>query len=67
MISATRRWLQRNRTGVAIGVGVIGVGYVAGQYVLSKITEARERMAGNRIAKEKYKSFALSPKPALTE
>lgn len=52
MISATRRWLQRNRTGVAIGVGVIGVGYVAGQYVLSKITEARERMAGNRIAKE---------------
>lgn len=67
MISATRRWLRRNRTGFAIGCGVAGVGYVAGQYVLSKITEARERMAGDRIAKEKYICFALSPKRALTE
>ncbi len=54
MISATRRWLRRNRTSFAIGVGVLGVGYVAGQYVLSKITEARERMTSDRIAKEKY-------------
>ena len=60
MISATRRWLRRNRTGFAVGFGVIGVGYVAGQYLLSKITEARERMAGDRIAKEKYKFAALS-------
>lgn len=30
------------------------MGYIAGQYVLSKITEAKERMAGDRIAKEKY-------------
>ncbi|CAD6590575.1 MAG: peroxin [Alectoria sarmentosa] len=51
-MSATRRWLRRNRTGFAIGFGLIGVGYVAGQYVLSKITEARERLAGDRIAKE---------------
>lgn len=56
MINATRRWLRRNRTGFAIGFGVIGIGYIAGQYVLSKITEARERMAGDRIAKEKYVS-----------
>ena len=54
MISATRRWLRRNQTSFAIGFGVLGVGYVAGQYVLSKIVEARERMAGDRIAKEKY-------------
>lgn len=54
MIGATRRWLRRNRKGLAIGAGVIGIGYVAGQYVLSKISEARERMNSDRIAKEKY-------------
>ena len=61
MISATRRWLRRNRTNFVIGFGVVGVGYVAGQYVLSKITEVRERMASDRIAKEKYNPFALGP------
>lgn len=66
-MSATRRWLRRNRTGFAVGFGLIGVGYVAGQYVLSKITEARERLAGDRIAKEKYRFVAFSPKLALTE
>ena len=55
MITATRRWLRQNRAAFAAGFGVIGVGYFAGQYVLSKITEARERIAGDRIAKEKYK------------
>ena len=63
MISATRTWLRRNRTNFAIGCGLVGVGYVAGQYVLSKITEARERMAGDRIAKERSKFGFLSPKP----
>ncbi|EEH36161.1 peroxin 3 [Paracoccidioides lutzii Pb01] len=52
MISATRRWFRRHRNGLAIGVGVIGVGYLAGQFVLSKITEARERMSSERIARE---------------
>ena len=33
---------------------MIGVGYIAGQYVLSKISEARERSANDRVAKEKY-------------
>ena len=37
---------------------MVGVGYLAGQYVVSKITEARDRMADDRIAKEK---FALEP------
>ena len=53
MISTTRRWLRRHRTKFAIGIGVIGVGYVAGQYIVNKITEARERMTSDRIAKEK--------------
>jgi len=53
MIAATRRWFRRNRTSLAIGAGVIGVGYVAGQYVLGKISEARQRMSEDRIAKEK--------------
>ncbi|KAK5468026.1 peroxin [Exophiala xenobiotica] len=52
MISATRRWLRRNRNGIAIGAGVIGATYLAGQYVLGKIQEARERMQMDRIAKE---------------
>lgn len=54
MIAATRRWFRRNRTNIAIGAGVIGAGYVAGQYVLGKISEARQRMSEDRIAKEKY-------------
>ena len=56
MINATRKWLQRNRTNFAIGFGVLGIGYVAGQYVLSKIAEAGERMSSDRTAKEKYNS-----------
>ncbi|PLB33845.1 MFS transporter [Aspergillus candidus] len=52
MIGATRRWFRRNRKGLAIGAGVIGAGYLAGQYVLNKISEARERMSSDRIARE---------------
>jgi peroxin-3 len=53
MIAASRRWLRRHRTPIAIGVGVIGVGYVATQYVLGKISDARLRMSSDRIAREK--------------
>jgi len=53
MFGATRRWFRRNRTPVAISVGVVGAGYVVTQYVLSKINDARERMSSDRIAKEK--------------
>ncbi|CAK1366505.1 hypothetical protein CB0940_09124 [Cercospora beticola] len=52
MIAATRRWFRRNRTNLVVGVGVLGAGYLAGQYVLSKITEARQRMTEERVAKE---------------
>ncbi|KAL2013575.1 hypothetical protein VTN00DRAFT_1100 [Thermoascus crustaceus] len=52
MIGATRRWFQRNRKRLAIGFGVVGAGYLVGQYVLSKISDARERMSSERIARE---------------
>ncbi|KAI1344126.1 Peroxin-3 [Xylariaceae sp. FL0016] len=52
MLSATRQWFRRNRTPLAIGVGVVGAGYLATQYVLNKINDARERMSSDRIAKE---------------
>ena len=54
MISATRRWLRRNRNGLAIAAGAVGVTCLAGQYIVSKISEARERSNIDRIAKEKY-------------
>lgn len=54
MFAATRRWFRRNRTPLAIGVGVVGAGYMVTQYVLSRINDARERMSSDRIAKEKY-------------
>ncbi|KAF6830063.1 peroxin 3 [Colletotrichum plurivorum] len=52
MFEATRGWFRRNRTPLAIGVGVVGAGYVVTQYVLGKINDARERMSSDRIAKE---------------
>jgi peroxin-3 len=54
MIGATKRWLRRNQKGLAIGLGVVGAGYVVAQYVVSKVSEARERMNSDRIAREKY-------------
>jgi peroxin-3 len=53
MFTSARRWLRNNRTPIAVGVGVIGVGYVATQYVVGKLNDARERMSSDRIAKEK--------------
>ncbi|KAL2127708.1 hypothetical protein VTI74DRAFT_10289 [Chaetomium olivicolor] len=52
MLAATRRWFRRNRTPIAIGVGVVGAGYVVTSYVLGKLRDARERMSSDRIAKE---------------
>ncbi|KAF3035950.1 peroxin [Didymella heteroderae] len=52
MIQSTRNWLRRNRTNFAIGAGVLGTVYLAGQYALGKFSEARQRMSEERIAKE---------------
>lgn len=63
MFAATRRWFRRNRSPLAIGVGVVGAGYLATQYVLSRINDARERMSSDRIAKEKYVPSSHPPLP----
>lgn len=67
MIAATRKWLRRNRTPFAIGFGVLGVGYVATQYVMGKISDALQRMSSDRIAREKYKCLPSSTKQLLTQ
>lgn len=54
MLAGPRRWLRRNRNTLLVGAGVVGAGYLAGQYVLSKISEARQRMSEEKRAKEKY-------------
>ena len=54
MIAATRRWVRRYRTPVAIGIGVVGAGWLVTQYIVGKISDARERMSSDRIAREKY-------------
>ena len=66
MIQGTRRWLRRNRTNFAIGAGVLGAGYLAGQYVLGKLGEARQRMSDDRIAKEKCAPYPLINEHVLT-
>jgi len=53
MIEATRRWFRRNRTTLAIGAGAVGLAYLAGQYAWSKWLESRQRMAEERISREK--------------
>jgi len=63
MLASTRRWFRRNRTPLAIGVGVIGAGYVVTHYVLNKLNDARERMSSDRIAKEKCAPDTGSPRP----
>lgn len=54
MFSATRRWLRKNRTPIAIGAAVIGGTYLVGQYVVGKLNDARERSQLDKIAKDKY-------------
>jgi peroxin-3 len=56
MITSTREWFRRNRTRFAVGAGVLGAGYLATNFVLGKITETRQSMSDNRIAREKYVS-----------
>jgi peroxin-3 len=53
MIASTREWFRRNRTRFAIGAGILGAGYLATNLVLGKITETRQRLSDDRIAREK--------------
>jgi peroxin-3 len=66
MISTTRQWFRRNRTTFAVGGAVLGAGYLATQYVLGKLTETRQRMSDERIAKEKYVDRYHMHGPGLT-
>jgi peroxin-3 len=54
MITSARQWFRRNRTTFAVGASVVGAGYLAVQYVTGRITETRQRMSDDRIAREKY-------------
>lgn len=54
MFRATRNWLRRNRTPLAIGAGLVGTAYLAGTYVVNKINETRQHMTDERVAREKY-------------
>jgi len=62
MLEASRSWFRRNRTRFAVTFGVLGASYLVAQYVLGKISEARERMTSERIAKEKYDILQLCPR-----
>jgi peroxin-3 len=53
MIKSARDWFNRNRTTFAVGASLVGAGYVATQYVVGKLTETRQRMSDDRIAREK--------------
>jgi len=59
MLSATRKWLRRNRAGIAVGAAVVGGTYLVGQYVLNKLSESRERSQLDKIAKEKYGTSSI--------
>ena len=50
MLSSVKNFVKRNRTNIAIGVGLAGAAYV---YARSKFSEAKDRMSSDRIAKEK--------------
>ncbi|KAF3925651.1 hypothetical protein ABW21_db0208100 [Orbilia brochopaga] len=52
MLKQTRNFFRKNRTNLAIGAGVIGTIYLGANYVLGKLSEAKNRMASDRIAKE---------------
>lgn len=53
MLKATRNFIRRNRTNFAIGFGLVGVGYLATNYIISKFADARDRMSSDRRAREK--------------
>ncbi|KPI37774.1 Peroxisomal biogenesis factor 3 [Cyphellophora attinorum] len=55
MFAGAGRWLKRNRNRIAFGAAVVGGTYYVGQYVLNKITEARQRSQLDKIAKDNIK------------
>lgn len=58
VFDATRRFLRRNRTNIFVGAGIAATGYLAVNYITSKITDAKSRMQSERVAREKYVTLA---------
>jgi len=54
MLGVVNRWFRRNRTKITYGVGAVSAIYLAGQYAWGKWLEAQQRIAEERIAREKY-------------
>lgn len=52
MFESVKNFVRRNRTNIVIGVGIAGGAYL---YARSKVTEAKDRMSGDRRAKEYLK------------
>ncbi|KAF8472453.1 Peroxin-3 [Kalaharituber pfeilii] len=52
MFTSVKNFIKRNKTNIAIGVGLAGAAYVV---VRSKFSEAKDRMSSDRIAKENLK------------
>jgi peroxin-3 len=53
MFEGARNFFKRNRTNIVVGFGLASAGYFAVQYVGNKLSEARNRMMSERVAKEK--------------
>lgn len=67
MFASARRWLRTNRTPLAVAAGVVGAGYVAVQYCLARLNDARERMSSDRIARDKSVwPVGTPPRPCTT-
>jgi hypothetical protein len=51
MFEGTRKFLRRHRTNLVVGVGIVGAGYLVMQYIGNKLSEARNRMMNDRVAR----------------
>ena len=67
MLSASRRWLQRYRAPLAVGVGIVSATYVAAQYVVGRMEEARERLTSERLAKDKWARISRRKREILLQ
>lgn len=48
----SKAWLTRNRTPLLITTSVLGGTYLLAQYALTKLTETRQRLTDDRLARE---------------
>lgn len=53
MLGGIKRWFRRNQTLIAVGVGVVGAGYVVKEFVVAKLKQVQERNRLLRMQDEK--------------